>query len=129
MFPAEKIGAIWPRQLEHWLDEHLPMAGEDLEMVDWLYRLPLDHEIFKVTKRRQSFSKLIENLRSEAQKIRSARKQIGLNGIRPVAAEKEPAGWREYFEKLNPGCWLPATYRQLSIQQRQEFEGERKPPL
>ncbi len=93
-------------------------------MVDWLYRLPLDHEIFKVTKRRQSFSKLVENLRSEAQKARSARKQIGLNGIRPAAVEKEPAGWREYFEKLNPGCWLPPTYRQLSIQQRQEFEAE-----
>jgi hypothetical protein len=67
--------------MEHWLDEALPLRRENLKLIDWFYRLPVNHEIFRVTRRRQSLRTVIENLRSEPQKIRSARQVIGLNGL------------------------------------------------
>src|SRR5205085_1142878 len=81
---GETLGNFWPAQVEHWLDEALPIASGDLDLIDWFYNLPPDHEAFAITRRRQSFPKLIENLRPEVQKIRQVRSQLGLNGIKPI---------------------------------------------
>jgi hypothetical protein len=71
----------WPYEEEQWLDEALPLSRDNWALIDWFYRLRENHEIFSVTRRRQSLRSLIQHLKSEPQKIRSARKVIGLNGL------------------------------------------------
>jgi predicted phage replisome organizer len=70
----------WPDDMDHWLDQALPVKREDLELVRWFYGLPASHKIFTVTRRRQSMAALVQNLVSEVQKIRSA---MGLLGMLP----------------------------------------------
>ena len=77
----------WPNDLEHWLDEALPMKADDLALLDWFYRLPPGDPIFKVTLRRQSMRALIENVESEVQKVKSA---LRLLDIKKSPAEPEP---------------------------------------
>jgi hypothetical protein len=66
----------WPPDLEHCLDQALPMKRTDFELLYWFYRLPCDHAIFTVTRRKQSMRTLIENLSSEVQKIESALREL-----------------------------------------------------
>jgi hypothetical protein len=78
----------WPNDMEHWLNDALPIKASDLNLVDWLYRLPLDHPIFTVTLRKQSMRALVQGgLRFEAQKIRSA---LAILAVKKNSAPDEP---------------------------------------
>lgn len=94
-FPDERPGLIWPNDWEHWLDAALPIQRESLELIDWGYRQPDDHAIFKVTMKRHSFGAIVENLRSEASKFRAARKKIGLNGLLPVGSSESDTAMQD----------------------------------
>jgi hypothetical protein len=99
----------WPFQLEHALSEQLPMPRSCFRLIDWAYRLEKSHPIFERNPKssfpglvlRGSFQALVQNASAEAQKIASARKAIGLNGLGEVGGQKsevrkeEPEGWRQ----------------------------------
>jgi hypothetical protein len=107
--------------MEHSLEQGLPIKRNNWELIDWFYRLPLDHEIFTVTRRRQSLKAVIENLRSEPQKIRSARQATGREGSLSLV---ERTGWtlrrREAAQVEFPELVLPERFQMLApdIQQR-----------
>lgn len=96
----------WPYQWAQWLDDELPLARRSWDLIEWFYQLPKDHKIFTVTNRRQSMRSLLENVKSEPQKIRAARETIGLpawlNGSAPQQAEPEPvsAEWHAALKKI-----------------------------
>src|SRR5262249_42930337 len=84
----------WDPKMDESLNQALPIKRENWELIDWFYRLSADHEIFKVTYRRQSLKALIQNLVSELQKIYSARRTIGLDGfLNPTETETVRTGW------------------------------------
>ena len=73
---------------QHWstysedLVRRARVTQQDLDLLTWFYGLPEDHPFFngekRVTRRRQSFEALLENLASEVQKVRRVRKITGL---------------------------------------------------
>jgi hypothetical protein len=105
----------WPDDLLYYLDQVLPITTSDLEMIDWFYRLPVNHKIFRVTRRRQSLRAVLQNFRSEVQKIRSARKQIGL--VASVKAGEEQDDDEEYVRPY--GQWTAELWQAAEV----EFEG------
>jgi hypothetical protein len=119
VFPKEVRylrGSLWPDDWTHLLDDALPLPRRDWELIAWAYRQPASDRIHEVTMLKQSFDALMKNLRSEPQKIESARKRLGLNGLNPLSAEPkpEPPGWREIAEKEYEGVPLPESFWQLS---------------
>ena len=120
----------WPNVMEHYLVAYLPFRREILELIDWFYRLPVNHKIFNITARRQSLAALIQNLAQEVQKIRSARKAIGLNGaigeIKKInadpdlSAEQIAAAKRIYGDDVP----LPPKWSQLSPSVRAEIKND-----
>jgi predicted phage replisome organizer len=117
----------WPAQWEYWLDEVLPMKRDNLELIEWCYGLSPDHKLFKVTRRRQSMAAVIEHLRSEPQKIRTARKVIGLNGLhdkpveRPEDADLMPEQIAAAQKLYGADIPLPAKWGQLAPSTREEI--------
>lgn len=114
----------WSSLMEHQLNEFLPMKRKDWELIAWFYGLPEDHEIFTITFRRQSIEALIENLSREVQKIRTARKRLGLNELnkKPAAATDEWTRERSAaFEKLFPGC-DPGPFYLLDREMRERID-------
>lgn len=100
VFPDEEPGSIWKNDLDHELCEVLPVKRAVLEYVDWAYRLPASHRLFQDKggggmMRRRSFRTLIPNLKSEASKIRDARKKIGLNGLHEESTARKAEGGSE----------------------------------
>ena len=127
-----KKRAAWPNDLDHHLVAALPMAREDLALIEWAYRLresTPDHPVFVSDRQktglvlRASWTRLIENLASEPQKIRTARKSIGLNGLYADVEKKkeEPADWRELFAREYPTADLPASFWAMPKPQRDEL--------
>jgi predicted phage replisome organizer len=98
------LGEIWPDHLGYLLNELLPIRPADLRLIDWFYGLTSDHEIFTVTRRRQSMWTLLENFRSEVEKIRSARRTIDLPA--DVIEESEPVPEIE----VQPREWTQELY-------------------
>jgi hypothetical protein len=101
--------------MEESLKQGLPMTRQNGELIDWFYHLPADHKIFDVTRRRQSLRAVVENLRSEAQKIYSARQIIELDGfLSPSESETLRTGWtirlREAAHEECPELILPERY-------------------
>jgi hypothetical protein len=95
----------WTYKMDYQLAEALPMKREDWRVIDHFYRLPDDHEIFTVTRKRNGLGALIENLATEPGKIRGAFKAIGRNGAQlarlsdPVD-EATPEGWKKAAKKI-----------------------------
>ncbi len=117
----------WPNDLEHHLDAELPLARESWRLIDWFYRLQEDHPIMAVTMRRQSFESLIRNLGEESQKIRSARKKIGLNGLSETGdGIAESDGWTPARKKAAAELYgdreLPERFSQMPASARTEIE-------
>jgi hypothetical protein len=105
----------WPREMEESLKQGLPIKRQNWELIDWFYRLPADDKIFEVTRRRQSLRAVVENLRSEAQKIHSARQIIELDGfLCPSERETLLTGWtvqlRSAAREEFPELMLPERY-------------------
>jgi hypothetical protein len=125
----------WPSDLEHHLDAALPLERESWLLIDWFYRVPEEHPILSITMRRQSFESLIRNLGEETQKIRSARKKIGLNGISETGNRiSESDEWSPARKKVAGELYgdreLPALFSQMPASARNEIiikTGERKP--
>ncbi len=121
----------WSHELDHCLGDALPFPREDLELISWAHRLyqkDPDDEIFVTDRRktglmlRQSFPALIANLAAEAQKIRGARKTIGLGDS--LHKRKEPEQWRELFQWLsdNPETlYLPDSFWKLGRDLQQVY--------
>ncbi|SRR6266498_166302 len=112
-----KLGEIWPEDMANWLRKALPLKREDWNVIDWLYRLPDDHEAFTMTFRRQSMMALLENLPREIEKARLMRKRLNL---RRDSAENRPEKrdcWtqerRRAFEALFPGVGYPGPLELL----------------
>jgi hypothetical protein len=82
----------WPNDLEHYLSEALPMRRGDWELLDWFYRLPDDHAIFKITMRCQKFDAMMQKLPGELDKIRVNRRKLGLNGLHPATNKDDSDG-------------------------------------
>jgi predicted phage replisome organizer len=101
------LGEIWPDYLGYLLNELLPIRPADLWLIDWFYGLPSDHEIFTVTRRRQSMWALLENFRSEVEKIRSARRLIDLPMNLSIEEKDEDSNEPEHQE------WTEELYRGL----------------
>jgi hypothetical protein len=112
----------------------MPIKRADLDLIDWFYRLPDNHEIFNVTHKRQSIAAVIENLASETQKIRSARREIGQNGA-PSVREAKPMRSSSFESDAVPERWhaivkelygeqatLPPRKQDISPSVRQEIE-------
>jgi hypothetical protein len=126
---GQKLGNFWPSDLEHWLDEALPMKEEDLNLLDWFYDLPADHEAFAITRRRQSFPKLIEHIKEELQKIRQVRKHFGLNGAKAIETLKED--WTETRKEAAVILWgpekkMPPHFRDLPTSAQREVDEKAK---
>ncbi|MGI9089190.1 MAG: hypothetical protein ACR2HH_15865 [Chthoniobacterales bacterium] len=125
--------SAWDNHLEHQLVEALPMQREDFDLLDWAYRLNQaepDHAIFVTTPGRigltlrQSFSALIENLPGEVQKIRRARKTIGLKELGDSGSKtrEEPDGWLALYQREYPNAELwPDSFWGLTKAVRDEL--------
>jgi predicted phage replisome organizer len=87
---------VWPDDLAYYLDRILPVKATELELVGWFYRIPANHRIFGVTLRRKSLRAVLQNFDSEVQKIRTARKLIGLDSTRNEQ-KQEPEKDQEEF--------------------------------
>lgn len=91
----------WPNDMEHWLNDALPLNAQDVELVTWFYRLPDSHPIFTVTRRRQSMRALIEFLHSEIQKVKAALRLLDIK--KAPAPEPEPEeefdGWSNGYRE------------------------------
>lgn len=83
---------------DRWLDDALPIRRSDWHVLDWFYRLPLDHDVFKTTARRQSAEAFLENLKGEIDKAKTKRKALGLNG--DFATDE--------IDSIEPDGWTPA---------------------
>lgn len=99
----------WPYDMEHWLDQILPLKRAEWELVHWFYHLPDDHEVFELTYRRQSIAALIEKWGRELEKIHSVRKKLGVSRCHAEPATPQPRDeWTEKrlaaFQKMFPGC-------------------------
>ena len=108
----------WPNDMEHWLSETLPLSADDLDLIDFLYRAPLDHAIFTVTHRRQSMRALIENLPSEIQKVKSALRLLEIKKDPAPAALPESDGWGNGYREaalaeFGQDVTLPARFAGL----------------
>jgi Helix-turn-helix domain len=113
-----KLGEIWPQDTAKWLRKALPLKREDWNVIDWLYRLPDDHEVFKMTFRRQSMIALLENLEREIQKARLMRKRMKrLDDSVTDRSDGQEAGWtdkrRRALEALFPGAAYPGPFELL----------------
>jgi len=117
----------WPSDLENELVKVLPLAREDVALLDWFYRQPDNHNIFQVTMRRQSFPALISNLRGEIQKVRSARKKLGLGDL-TEAAPTTPESWPDGAKKAAARLWgereLPARMTDLPASALRDLKRE-----
>jgi hypothetical protein len=114
----------WPREMEELLKQGLPIKRQNWELIDWFYRLSADHEIFTVTYRRQSLRAVIQNLRSEPQKIRSARRAIELEEYLSASqSEALRTGWtvqlREAAREEFPELTLPERYDMMPADMQQ----------
>jgi hypothetical protein len=115
----------WPREMEESLKQALPIKRKYWELIDWFYRLPADHRIFIVTHRRQTLRAVVQNLRVEPQKIRSARQAIKLHGnLDPSESDTLRTGWTVQLRLAThdefPDLILPERYEMVppDIQER-----------
>jgi hypothetical protein len=88
----------WSTDTEDLVRRAMPLTRADLASLKWLYRLPEDHEIFRVTRRRQSFDALLVNLAGEVQKVRAAKKIAGLPDELDEELEERERRYREEEE-------------------------------
>lgn|SRR5262249_25197785 len=111
--------------MEESLKQALPIERKHWELIDWFYRLPADHRIFTVTYRRQTLRAVVQNLRTELQKVRSARLAIKLDGfLDPRESETLRTGWTAQLRSAAhaefPDLILPQRYEMVppDIQKR-----------
>jgi len=119
----------WPykllQQLSAALDE---ITREDLEYVEWCYLLETTAPFFEKFFPRKSFEALIENLPAEPQKIRAARRELGMNGLHAAAGKREePPDWRPLYEREYPNAeeW-PDSFWKLTKTVRDELPALRE---
>jgi hypothetical protein len=134
LFGKELRENQWTAQMEYDLDQISPIRREEWELVNWIYRLPKDHEIFQLTHLRQSIEAVLQNFSREVQKVRSVRKRLGLSALGPAGDEAEPANettteWtrerRAAWETMFPGCY-PGPYHLLERQMREQIDSKAK---
>lgn len=105
-FPSEHLRENqWPKKWTWLVNEAMPIRLADLELVERFYLASNAHEIFTVTRKRHTFAALLENLRSEPQKIRSALRAIGRKDLAPRPKsvgidDATPASWVLAVRKL-----------------------------
>jgi hypothetical protein len=126
------LNEIFGREKRKWSFEEdqllaglCPLHREDLQPIRQWFRLPLDHQVFEQTKRKQELTTFLRDFNGELDKIRKfAPVFVALNG---AAVKKEPSRWREFFEwkyASDGPVLLPATYWQLGQDQRDEWDRE-----
>ncbi len=76
LFPNSEA---WSYEELKLLSELLPIKPESQEVISWAHKLPTDHRFHDLTKLKQSRLALLREFGAEVDKIRSVRKQLGLN--------------------------------------------------
>lgn len=113
----------WSFEENELLSQAIPISREDWSLIAAWFRLPLDHPVFEVTKRKQELTTFLRDFNGEIDKIR---RHSSLFAPRIAPAEKKsPEKWREFFlNKYGEDCVLPPRFDQLPVDQRREYERE-----